>query len=183
VFTFDSYLENDDGEGAYAYAFRHDDTFRGSRFADTIRGFGGNDVIRGEGGNDFLLGEAGVDTLNGGAGNDTLVWGSSDAFMGGSGRDTLQVNGNTDVDLTQIPNSRLTGMDRIDLRSGDHQLKLKTGDVLDMSVSGEIKILGDFSDTVNIDGNQSAGTDLGDGFTMYTIKGATLIVDSDILVL
>lgn len=63
---------------------------------DLIRGFGGNDTIIGGTGNDLLLGDRGDDFVDGRGGNDVIVWSNgdgSDTIEGGTGLDTVQVNG------------------------------------------------------------------------------------------
>jgi Ca2+-binding RTX toxin-like protein len=181
VIRFGTLLDNGDAQGAYAYAFRGNDTFYGSAFGDRLRGFAGADRLYGEGGKDYLQGDGGNDKLNGGAGNDTLVWDSGDIFNGNSGVDTLRVlSGN--ADLTSIPDERVRNIERIDLKRGIQILALAESDVLSMSSTAELTILGDGFDTVEIDTPHGAGTDLGNGFTSYTVGGATLIIDSDVQV-
>lgn len=80
-----------------------------------------------------LLGNAGANHLNGGAGNDVLIWDPLDRHLdGGSGEDTLRLAGaGISLDLTQIANNRIAGIERIDLTgSGDNNLTLSIHDVL-----------------------------------------------------
>jgi len=97
-----------------------DDTVNGLGGNDTIFGRAGNDILSGGLGNDFLYGGDGDDTLFGGAGNDLLDGGSGvgllygeagdDSFViddelifsqrlfdGGTGIDTLLIQGSGDV--------------------------------------------------------------------------------------
>ena len=73
-----------------------DDTVRAGAGNDTVDGGTGNDVIYGEAGNDTLDGGAGSDWVDGGAGNDFFIYAfestaSRDTYIGGSGRDALQI--------------------------------------------------------------------------------------------
>ena len=153
---------------------------------DNLTGGTGNDTIRGGDGKDILNGSAGADRIFGDAGNDTLVYGAGDILNAGSGTlDTLRVTIAT-LNLsnnTANPNTRLLNFEQIDLRSGAHTLKIAKADVLDMSSTSTIKILGDSADTVDIVGVQVAGGTAPVGFDRYTIGSAILIIDEDINVL
>jgi Ca2+-binding RTX toxin-like protein len=170
------------------------DTLNGTDGKDYMVGLGGNDNLTGGTGNDTIRGGTGKDLLNGGAGadrifgdagNDTLVYGAGDILNAGSGTlDTLRVTVAT-LNLsnnTANPNTRLLNFEQVDLRSGAHTLKLAKADVLDMSSTSTIKILGDASDTVDIVGAQVMGGAAPVGFTRYTIGSAILIIDSDVVV-
>jgi Ca2+-binding RTX toxin-like protein len=156
-------------------------TLQGLAGDDTLVGIGGDDVLEGGDDDDSLVGGNGNDTLLGGSGNDTIHLGAGDLCDGGAGTDTLRIFGNPD--LRDVGNDRLLNIERIDLRIENHRFTLTEGDVLAMSPTGEIKVLGDRFDTVNIVGIQSTGTPAGARFTSYTIGAATLIIDSDIQVL
>ena len=100
------------------------DTWFGSSGNDIAHGLGGNDILLGYGGddqlyggadNDYLVGGAGDDLVDGGDGNDILALTDSDSsvpnelsagdrFVGGSGIDTLSLDGgfSTSYDLTAI---------------------------------------------------------------------------------
>lgn len=82
-------------------------TIDGSDLNDTLSGGSGDDALYGGGGSDTLIAGSGADTLDGGSGSDvlkagsgddTLVFtlaenaGSIDAYMGGSGIDTVRIN-------------------------------------------------------------------------------------------
>jgi Ca2+-binding RTX toxin-like protein len=81
------------------------DTLIGAAAADGLFGQAGNDTLLGNGGVDSLFGGAGHDVLTGGAGNDQvfgqagndrMIWNpgdGSDRNEGGSGSDTVEVNG------------------------------------------------------------------------------------------
>jgi Ca2+-binding RTX toxin-like protein len=157
----------------------------GNELANQLMGNEGTDTLVGAGGNDTLDGGAGSDSIDGGAGDDTIVWGAGDKLNGGANTDTLRIDV-ASVDLsnnTANPNSRLLNFEQVDLGAGAHTLKLNATDVLDLSSTSTIKILGDASDTVNIVGTQSAGTAVAGGYTRYTIGAAILIIDSDITVM
>ncbi|WP_169543139.1 Ig-like domain-containing protein [Sneathiella aquimaris] len=106
-------LYGDDGADAL---IGDDDILFGGAGGDTLFGNGGGDSLHGDAGDDFLAGQTGSDLLEGGAGNDTLEgnvgddtldgglnddllrWtageedgGSTDAYSGGSGTDTLEL--------------------------------------------------------------------------------------------
>ena len=174
--TVYDYLAAGNADQLLAFGFRGNDTLNGSSSADRINGYRGDDIMNGKGG---------IDKVNGGAGNDTLVFGAGDTLLGGTGLlDTLRISAAA-LDLsndTANPNTRLTGFEQIDLRTGIHALKLAEADVLDMSSTSTIKILGDALDSVNIVGAEVAGGDAPVGFTLYTIGSAILIIDSDISV-
>ena len=165
----------------------------GTSAKDFIVGLGANDIINGGAGNDTIRGGAGADILDGGGGtdriqgdadNDKMMWGRGDFFDGGANTDTLKV-GVATLDLTTAANSnnKLLNIEQIDLRLGAHTLTLNRSDVLAMSPTDQVKILGDGGDTVNFVGAQIEGGSAPSGFTRYTINGAVLIVDSDINVI
>jgi Ca2+-binding RTX toxin-like protein len=82
-----------------------DDTLAGGSGADALSGGNGDDVILGKAGDDQLFGGSGNDTLIGGvgtdqafgqSGDDRMIWNpgeGSDLNEGGSGYDTVEVNG------------------------------------------------------------------------------------------
>ncbi len=119
----DTLLAGDDADGSELHGEDGDDILTGSGGGDILSGGNGNDMISGGNGNDRLNGGAGSDLLQGGDGNDVLedfdfsgqvgsnnVDGGSgdDTFtvyqthvdstttvVGGSGRDTYQLQGNS----------------------------------------------------------------------------------------
>jgi Ca2+-binding RTX toxin-like protein len=162
----------------------------GTSAKDFIVGLNGNDVINGGSGNDTIRGGLGADNLDGGggtdriqgeAGNDKMTWSAGDFFDGGANTDTLRV-GVATLNLTTAANSnnKLLNIEQIDLKAGAHTLTLNKSDVLAMSPTDSIKILGDGADTVNIAGSQIEGGSAPAGFTRYRIGTAVLIIDSDI---
>jgi Ca2+-binding RTX toxin-like protein len=172
----DNLIESANESQLFAFLFSGNDTFNGSNFADTLRGNGGNDTMNGKGGADRIFGDGG---------NDTLVYGAGDLLNGGAGTlDTLKIaTGNVNLsNNTTNPNSRLLNFEQVDLRSGAHLLTMNQADVLDMSSTSTIKILGDSLDTVTIAGNQVMGGSAPAGFIRYTIGSAILIIDENIVV-
>ena len=86
------------------------DILMGGSGNDILFGQAGNDILMGKGGNDVLFGGDGDDTLTGGAGkdqvfgefgDDCLIWNpgdGSDINEGGSGIDTIDVNGSNSAE-------------------------------------------------------------------------------------
>ncbi len=159
-----------------------DDTLSGAAGHDVLIGGAGNDGLSGAAGNDTLDGGAGADTLDGGAGNDTLVWDLADTTIdGGSGVDTLRVDSG-DVDLTSFAGT-ITGIEQIDLEAdaGANSLTLAASDVLSISDTDILTVLGDVGDSVD------AGTGWTDGgivgaYHVYTQGLATLNLDVDLTI-
>jgi hypothetical protein len=121
----------------------------GTTGADDLVGGLGDDVIAGNGGADVLIGGGGDDTISIASANFRRI-------SGGGGTDTLALDGaGLSVDFTQIANSRVSGIERLDLTgTGDNTVKLAIGDIFK------------FSDTI------------ADGFTAATLDEA-LVVDGD----
>jgi Ca2+-binding RTX toxin-like protein len=162
-----------DSQGLLPFLFGGADTITGSNLADTLNGFNGNDKINGRGGKDKVFG---------GNGNDTLTWSNGDTFNGGGGTDTVKV-ASGDVDLTGVAKNKLVSIEKFDLRSGAHTLELNRSDVLDMSPTDSLKVLGDAADTVDIVGGFSEGATRS-GFTTYKLGGGVkLVIDEDIVVM
>jgi len=89
------------------------------------------------------------------------------------------------LDLTNIDQSAISGIERIDITGNmDNTLSLTLQDVLDLSTtSNELTILGDIGDTVNATGFADSGLTRqvdGETFAIYTNAGATLLVEEDI---
>jgi Ca2+-binding RTX toxin-like protein len=149
---------------------------KGNAKANTLTGGDGNDRLDGSSGNDILDGGGGNDRLVGGIGNDVLVWGTGDRFDGGAGTDTLKITtGNVD-----LPGDLMRNMEIVDLRGGESsRLTLTTADVLAMSPTDSVKILGDEGDTVSAAGFTASGGPV-NGFQTYRSGTATLLVDTDI---
>ena len=164
------------------------DTLYGEAGNDTLLGGGGRNTLNGGAGDDMLDGGADSDDLYGEAGNDILVWDVANSAMEvGTGTDTLRVDSG-DVNLTAYGGT-ITGLERIDMEAnaGANSLTLSAQDVLNISVSDVLTILGDTGDSLDAGtGWTDAGLDAS-GNQVYTqLVGAetvTLIVDPDITVL
>ena len=167
-----------------------DDTLSGTNGVDIMFGLDGNDDLKGRDGDDTIYGGDGNDTLNGqgdsdalfgGAGDDILVWDSIDTTIdGGGGTDTLDASG-ADVDITTFAGT-ITGIEQIDLSAvGNQSVTLTAQDVLDMSDTNTVTIVGGSPDTVEAGTGWTDGGISG-GFHTYTQGLATLLVDTDVSV-
>jgi Ca2+-binding RTX toxin-like protein len=152
----------------------------GNALANILTGNAAANLLAGAGGNDTLNGAGGVDTLNGGDGNDSLVWNAADFYNGGTETDTLRVNAG-DLDLTAFGNNRILNVEQVDLRVGGAKaLTLVRNDVLAMSPTDILKVLGDPGDVVNAIGFTRIVN--ADGFKRYTSGAAMLLVETDVTV-
>ena len=152
-----------------------------TKFTAQGTGTSGNDTINlntrnvdetlvGGAGDDFIYGNGGADVMYGGAGNDTfyltqnnidqLTRGVSSSGRlarvdgGGGGVDTLVLNETgVSLDLTQIANSRLQSIEKINLSVGNN-LKVAWSDIQNMSA-------------MNLFNNATGWTGLGDGTVSY----------------
>jgi hypothetical protein len=125
-------------------------------------GTAGNDVIGGSTSNDLLVGNGGADQILAAAGDDTIVLNASNvsslsnalAFVdGGTGTDTLKLDGaGITLDLTALQN-KVMGIEKIDLTgSGNNTLKLSLADVLAVTDTDRLFVTGNAGDTVQIIG-------------------------------
>ena len=164
----------------------------GSSFSNTAEdinaaGLSGSDVLAGGAGNDWLNGGVGSDSLDAGAGEDTLVWDAADRMIdGGSGIDTLRVDSGN-VDLPTFTGA-IAGIERIDLTSdaGANSVTLTARDVLDISDTDIVTLLGDSTDSIAAGtGWTDGGVDSSGNHIYSQMVGpslATLLVDPDMLV-
>jgi Ca2+-binding RTX toxin-like protein len=165
-----------------------------TRGNDVASGGAGNDLIATGAGRDILQGDAGRDTLNGGAGRDildggrerdVLIWDPRDlAVDGGAGFDRLQLGG-ADLDLRVIADGKIRGIELIDMSGGvlPDKLTLGEGEVLDLSSTrNTLRVAGNAGDVVDITG---VFTDQGFAgqFHVYRVGSATLLVETDVLVI
>jgi len=163
-------------------------TQQGDTGDDLLTGTGAEDVIVAGQGNDTLIGNGGSDILYAGAGNDAIAISdlNFNRIKGGSGIDTLRVDGSgMFFDLRVIANNRITGIEQIDLNdSGSNALAFNKLDVLALSDTNQLVILGNTSDVVVSLGQgwQENGTQTLDGnlYNEYAVGGSSLLVDSDI---
>jgi hypothetical protein len=128
-----------------------------------------------------LAGTATVDRILGGLGNDTLMGlGGADVLIGGGGFDTLALDGaGLTLDLTTIGDTRIRGIERIDLTgSGDNTLRLTPPELLNLSGT---------TNTLRVDGNAGDGVissaawvkgAVAGGYAIYTHGQATLLPSS-----
>jgi hypothetical protein len=163
-------------------------TQQGGTGDDLLTGTAAADVIVAGQGNDTLIGNGGSDILYAGAGNDAIAISdlNFNRIKGGSGIDTLRVDGSgMFFDLRAIANNRITGIEQIDLNdSGSNALAFNKLDVLALSDTNQLVILGNTSDVVVSLGQgwQESGTQTLDGnlYNEYAVGGVSLLVDSDI---
>ena len=151
-------------------------TLFGTPGDDLIDGQGGNDTINAGDGNDTIIGGLGSDVVNAGDGNDIIVAtigdGSSDAYNGGAGLDTIDMSGITapvTINLAQSTASSSqtgqdslssienaiggSGSDAITGNGGDNRLDGSGGDDIINAGSGDdIVIGGAGNDTMNGEG-------------------------------
>ena len=151
----------------------------------------GLDVLIGGQGNDFLLSDGGPDVLRGGEGDDTLYFGDVDfsqrRVAGGTGVDTFGLLGATGLtlDLTQIADNRITGIERIDLSAGGNLLIVSPRDVLRLSgTSNTLFVFGGLGSRIlptggtwTFQGTVKIGAV---DFNQYTSGAATLVVDPSV---
>lgn len=162
------------------------DNIKGKGGDDTLYGGAGDDTLKGQNGDDFLDGQSGSDTLSGGNGMDILVWDSLDiSINGGNDTDTLRVDSG-DADLTAFGGT-LSGIEQLDLAtdSGANSLTLDAQDVLDMSDTDIVTILGDGADSVDAGAGWTDGGIVGSDHVYTQMVGidlATLLIDTNISV-
>jgi Ca2+-binding RTX toxin-like protein len=164
---------------------RGDDYLSGGSGNDFLGGNSGDDTLLGGAGRDHLGGDYGRDVLRGGSGNDSLSRdpaGELDRLVhGGPGIDRLWGSA-WDFDLTAIPNSMIRGIEIIDLTgspNGGTTVTLNESEVLALSDTRVLKVFGDGSDAIDIEG---PFTDAGmsGGFHKYKMGSATLLVETEI---
>jgi len=157
------------------------DRLIGNGVANTLTGSNGNDTLEGGGGNDRLNGGGGNDRLIGGSGEDTLTCTSSDTRIdGGAGiADVLDLSSGS-LDIT----SKVVNIEIVDLRGGGKQiLTLDKADLLAISSTDQLRVLGDPEDKVNFSGNQGSAKSGGAGFKKYSVgSGGLLFVETDVIV-
>ena len=129
----------------------------GDAGANTLTGAGDADVLLGAQGNDLLIGGGGSDVLYGGEGDDEIRI-SDDGFLrvdGGTGFDTLVIDTpGTILDLATIADSKLTGIEQIDLNFDNNTLILNPLEVLNLSDSSNtLRVRGVPGDKVLLQGN------------------------------
>jgi hypothetical protein len=162
---------------------------------DTLTGTPGDDVILGAQGHDTLLGNGGLDILNGGADDDLLAlldpaflegFGTGGGRMvGGTGSDTLRLDGTgVSLDLGAIPDTRIQGIDNIDLGGDGNTLALDVREILNLDdASNALTVLGDDTNAVSgslpgaAEGTATVG---GVDFATFTVGAAELLVQTGV---
>jgi Ca2+-binding RTX toxin-like protein len=163
--------------------FPGNDSVAGGSGNDRISTGAGNDTLIGDSGRDTLQGGAGRDVVHGGAGNDQLFWDEQDGrFNGGRGTDRL-LTASSDLDLGSAAGARIRSIEIIDMRGGvgPDRLTLSKAELLNVSSTLTLKVLGDPGDIVDIEGPFTGG-DLSGGFQVYRM-GGRLLVETDVTVL
>jgi Ca2+-binding RTX toxin-like protein len=135
----------------------------------------GDDSLLGDGNANLLAGGSGADTLSGGTGQDTLDGGAGDDRLelsqldflhadGGGGTDTLALTVSGFVlNLANIGDSNLLGVEAIDLGAGGNTLRITALEVLSLS---------DTSNTLHVTGGAGASLEFDDaGWVQGTISG------------
>ena len=157
-----------------------DDSLTGTAAGDRLIGGQGDDVIEGGGGADVLIG---------GSGNDRLEIGDTGFFrvQGGTGIDTLGLGApGMTLDLRAIADTKLSGIEVIDLTFDSNTLVLTPLEVLNLSdSSNQLKVLGEAGDEVQIVGDWTLeGSEQIDGttFAKYVSGSAELLVESGVTV-
>lgn len=186
-------------------------THQGTEADETLTGTLSNDIMIGDLGDDTLDGMGGADVLYGGAGNDSIsvdanaflrVNGGGNLPISEGGMDTLSFEHTAvgddnvvNVDLTEVANDMIRGIEKIDLIEGqsDTSLTLSLNDILDMSDTTDTLIIdGGLGDSLTVtDGwwsppieevNPPIGSDDASYVTYFGDNGAVLQVDADIQV-
>jgi Ca2+-binding RTX toxin-like protein len=159
-------------------------THAGTAGSEVLTGTASANVMVGGLGNDTVLGQGGADALQGGAGDDRLVV-SDFTFQrvdGGTGFDTLALTGSgLTLNLTSIADTKLQGIEAIDLGSGNALLLTAL----------EVRNLSDSSNTLRVTGGVGSWIDLSDldwtegttsdGFVTFTKGTATVLVAEALL--
>ncbi len=172
---------------AFGANFTASITKLGTPAGDTLVGTAGADALVGAQNSDQLLGQGGADLLYGGQGNDLLSLGSPTFVRidGGTGFDTVRLEGDTSLDLTTLADNRIQGIEAFDLRAagGANVLTLSRHNVLKLSpTSNAVTIKGGSTDSVVLtDGVWTFGGLVSDGagttYRVYTSGRATLFID------
>jgi len=132
-------------------------THQGDRSGNDLLGDSSANTIVGAQGSDRLTSGGGADVLLGGQGDDEviLVDESFRRVAGGPGFDSVRVDGSgITLDLTQIPDNSLTGIEHFDITgNGGNALVLNLTEVLNLSnTSNSLIIRADANDSVNLGG-------------------------------
>ncbi|MEP7005504.1 MAG: hypothetical protein ABI810_05950 [Sphingomonas bacterium] len=160
------------------------DELHGGDGDDTIDGGAGDDLIFGDAGADFLTGGAGVDLVDGGAGNDILhvqegeVSPAGDHYIGGSGTDTLTIDGPDNSVVTDITAATIDGdIENLDGNpSGVRATRAQIAGFISIAISVYVADGG----ALNLTGQSFAGTlHLSDAGNQITLSKTALYVEVD----
>ncbi|MEO1198792.1 MAG: Ig-like domain-containing protein [Pseudomonadota bacterium] len=116
--------------------------------------------------NDTLIGKGGADVIRSGAGDDRIVIADA-AFRqvdGGTGLDTLELEGGMNLNLENIGNLAIRSIERIDMNASDNNtLTLSLEDVFDLSDSFDSSVTATANlNRIRIDGSAGDTLDLND---------------------
>ncbi len=170
------------GGNDFVFGQGGDDRIRAGAGDDIVDGGAGEDDIRGQDGNDVLIGGPGADALHGGAGADVLFADPrEDIVLGGGGKDTLALTMGGTLDLAGLAGTSIQSIEQIDMRGGgDLNLTLSVDDVLAMSGSGRLTVLGDGGDVLSIDAaGHSVETHTSGGFVVHVIDDGAAVLRLD----
>ncbi|MCI0461196.1 MAG: hypothetical protein L0Z62_29975 [Gemmataceae bacterium] len=164
------------------------DTLTGGAGADRLVGQAGNDTLLGKAGPDLLFGGEDNDILTGGdgddlvfgqSGNDRMIWNpgdDTDLNEGGSGSDTVEVNGGTGSEVfTVTANGARVRFDRVD--PAPFALDIGTTENLVLNANGgedAFSATGNLAALIQIAVDGGAGND-----TLLGSNGADLLLGGD----
>jgi len=199
----------DDGGNSAGEAYIvYGGAFGGSSAPITTTGTSAAEMLIGGLGDDDLTGAGGADAIRSGAGDDSI--GVSDASFaridGGTGTDTLRLDGTFDLDFSTLDTNALANIEAVDITGfGNNTLTLGFNDVINLSGTpngdftaanshNSLVITGDAGDQVNLQADAdvtgtwtNTGTTVIDGNTYdvldYLSSGqvlASVAVDDDL---
>lgn len=157
-------------------------THLGDDADDVLVGGPGIDVIVAGAGADEIHGEGGSDILYAGAGDDLIGIRSGQLFRlrGGSGYDTLVFeDGGVQLDLGVITDAAIRDVEAIDITgTGDNVLSLGLRDLRAMvGPSHTLRVIGDASDTLEVDLSGSGFVDEGVAAGVHTWSNGVLTLE------
>ncbi len=151
-----------------------DDFLSGRAGTDTVIAWNGDDELFGGAGDDELFGEDGNDTLDGGPGSDSLVGGAGndvfvfedgdvpagggDSVQGGTGTDTIRLDGDTDFDMSTL---NISGIETLLVNDADGQI-----------ITAQAIFGGDGITAIGA-GGANAGNTLRAAFDTFDLSGVT----------
>ncbi|WP_412551534.1 beta strand repeat-containing protein [Shimia sp. MIT910701] len=163
------------GEAFVVYGNAQDGTSINSQVTgdgdDRINGTAAADRILGGRGNDTISGGGGADALSGGAGDDLISIADSGFVRvnGGTGFDTLRLDtSGQSLLLATLPDTRIDGIEAIDLANASNAVSLSRDAVLRLSeTSNTLRVLGGATDTYSFadSGWTAAGSVVDNGIT------------------